>query len=168
LPPSSFHPDSSEAPLQKSLLARRAEDRAREFRYRCAQAVIFGLPVLALQWLVGSLGGSPQEARRWVAILQMLLAGWVVYVAGAGLLAEGILLLPRRVLADLPVAALAVTLYVYSIISVAGVFVRGTPFYEPLFFHWVVLILAGWCGWRWRAFEAVIAGQSNGIRSGGE
>ena len=54
-------------------------DRRREFKYRCAQALIFGLPVLVLQYFGHSLGGSRQEASRWIAILLVSLVA-----AGAG------------------------------------------------------------------------------------
>jgi hypothetical protein len=132
-----------------SLLSRPNEQRAREHRYRCAQAIVFGLPVLALQWFGHGLGGEPDEARRWTAVLQALLAGWVTYIAAAGMLAEGVLLIGRRFTFDLLVAAVALLLYVVSLISSLGVLVRGRPLAGPLFFHIVVILLAGWCGWRW-------------------
>jgi len=135
-----------------SLLNRSSGQRLLEYKYRCAQAVVFGLPVLGLQWFGGSLGGAPGESLRWIAILQALLAGWVTYVGAAGMLAEGAMLLlgpGRRFTVDLLVAAIAISLYLYSVISVLGVFMRGAPFYGPLMFHWSVLILAIWCGWRW-------------------
>ena len=63
----------------------------REFQYRFAQATVFGLPVIALQICGPSLGGA--DAPRWVAILQILLCGWIVYVGAAGILFEGAILL---------------------------------------------------------------------------
>src|SRR5439155_14755490 len=75
------------------LLARPDEQRFREYKYRCAQAIIFGIPVIALQLFGRSLGGP--EAPRWIAILQALLSGWVVYVAAAGMIFEGLILIPR-------------------------------------------------------------------------
>jgi cation transport ATPase len=135
-----------------NLLNRPIEQRLLEYKYRCAQAVVFGLPVLGLQWFGKSLGGAPGESMRWIAVLQALLAGWVTYVSAAGMLAEGVMLLVgsgKRVIADLPVALAAIALYLYSAISVLGVFMRGAPFYRPLLFHVVVLLLAIWCGWRW-------------------
>ena len=76
---------------------------------------MFGLPVLALQWKGTALGGA--EADRWVGILQALLAGWVVYVGAAGMLFEGLILLPRRVMAELIPALLAVAAYLFSLVS---------------------------------------------------
>src|SRR5690349_4428997 len=85
------HPDSS-SPSTGSLprfLTRPASDRLREYKYCCAQAVVFGLPVLALEAWGRSLGG--REASRWVGGFQALLTGWVLYVAAAGMLFEGLL-----------------------------------------------------------------------------
>lgn len=125
-----------------------------EFRYRTAQAIVFGLPVLALQWGGSRLGGAPTESERWIAILQALLAGWVTYVGAAGMLAEGVLLLPSKFSIDLPVAAIAVGLYLFSLISTLGIFFIGRPIYHPLLYHWCVVILAVWCRVRWRALDA--------------
>jgi hypothetical protein len=117
------------------LLNRPTEQRIREFRYRCAQSIIFGLPVLALQWLGPLLGGP--EAPRWVAILQALLAGWIIYVAAAGMLLEGLLIRSWKHFADTFVAVLSIGLYLLSLIGVVRVF------------HWVVLLLIIWTAFRW-------------------
>src|SRR5271156_1761343 len=77
-----------QAPSWSALLDRPRADRAREFRYRLGQAVVFGLPVIALEQFGHHLGGP--ESDRWVGILEALLAGWVVYVGAAGLAFEGI------------------------------------------------------------------------------
>ena len=105
----------------------------REFRYRCAQSIIFGLPVLALQWLGPRLGGP--EAPRWIAILQALLAGWIIYIAAAGMLLEGVI--ARTHLLDTFVALLAIGLYLLSLVGAVRVF------------HWVVLLLMAWTALRW-------------------
>jgi hypothetical protein len=133
----------------QSLLSRPTEQRAREFKYRFAQAVIFGLPVLGLQWFGHLLGGGAEEARRWTAVLQALLTGWVMYVAAAGMLAEGILLIGRRLSLDLPIAAVSILLYLVSLVSAVGVLVQGEPYSGPILFHAIVILLAGWCGGRW-------------------
>ena len=96
------------------LLARPDEQRLREYKYRFSQSVVFGVPVIALQFFGARLG--PVDSGRWVSLLQALLAGWIVYV-NLGMLFEGILLLRERVSADLIVAAIAVALYVASAIS---------------------------------------------------
>src|ERR1700712_820939 len=98
----------------QSLLHRPLEQRVREFKYRFAQSVVFGLPVLALQRYGPQLGWV--EANRWVGVIQMLMAGWVVYVAAAGMLFEGIFLLPGKIAADLFVAIAAVGFYLISVI----------------------------------------------------
>jgi hypothetical protein len=129
------------------LLARPIETRRLEFKYRCAQAVIFGLPVLGLQYFGARLGGA--ESVRWVAILQAVLGGWVVYVAAAGMFFEGILTLSRGVAADLVVSTLAIAAYLWSLGSVLAIFMTGNLGYEPLLFHLCVMLLAVWSGLRW-------------------
>ena len=131
----------------QNLLARPDDQRLREYKYRFSQAVVFGLPVVALQWKGYSLGGA--EADRWVGILQALLAGWVVYVGAAGMLFEGLILLPRRVTADLLPALLAVAAYLFSLISVLHVPLDGRLGYRPLLFHVSVVIVAAWTGVQW-------------------
>src|SRR5688572_19887716 len=92
------------------LLARPLDQRLREYKYRCAQSLVFGLPVVALQYIGTSLGGP--EAPRFVAIIQMLLAGWVMYVGAAGMLVEGAILFEKgKFLWDLAVATCAIGLY---------------------------------------------------------
>jgi cation transport ATPase len=152
-------PHESRSSYIDPILDRPVEQRRTEFRYRCAQAVIFGLPVLGLQVWGHSLGGSPEEAQRWVALLEALLSGWVTYVGAAGLLVEGIATLAAGLfrpvlLADSLVAIAAMGLYLFSAISTLGIFLRGRPMYHPLMFHWVVIVLAIWCCGRWTALRA--------------
>jgi cation transport ATPase len=140
-PPS--HPITSVS----ALLARTDDERLREYKYRFSQAAVFGLPVIALQVWGRALGGP--ESDRWVGILQALLAGWVVYVGAAGMLFEGLILLPRRVTPDLFAAALAVGTYLFSLTSVLHVLVAGRLWYRPLLFHVSVLVVAIWTGIQW-------------------
>ena len=122
------------------LLQRPPDQRRREYQYRFAQSVVFGLPVLALQRYGPSLGGP--ESGRWVAVLQALLAGWVIYVGAAGMLFEGLVwLVRRRFSADLAPAATAVGLYLLTLVRLAT---GRSPW-----FHWVVLIVAVWTGLCW-------------------
>src|SRR4051794_34598570 len=86
VPPHSAEIDSS-ARLHE-LLSRPRDARLREYKYRFAQSVVFGLPVLALQWWGGSLG--PLDAQRWASLLQSIMCGWVLYV-NLGMLLEGLL-----------------------------------------------------------------------------
>ncbi len=129
------------------LLQRPADQRLREYKYRFSHAIVFGLPVLALQLWGRALGGP--ESDRWAGILQALLAGWVVYVGAAGMLFEGLILLPRRVIADLIPALVAVLAYLFSLISVLHVLFTGQLWYRPLLFHVSVLIVATWTGLQW-------------------
>ena len=129
------------------LLARPADQRLREYKYRFAQSAVFGLPVLALQWIGRSLGGP--EADRWVAIFQALLTGWVVYVGAAGMLFESVLRLGRRQLAaDLVPSAAAVALFVVGARRTALLVANAASVPAPTF-HWSVLILIGWTALRW-------------------
>jgi hypothetical protein len=130
----------------ENLLARPDEQRLREYKYRFSQSVVFGLPVVALQFCGPLLG--PTDSDRWVSLLQALLAGWVVYV-NLGMLAEGVLLLGRGVRADLIVSALAAGLYAYSVVSATVGVITGRLWYRPLTFHVCVILLAAWTGWRW-------------------
>jgi cation transport ATPase len=151
--------DSSTAPNSiESLLARPLDQRIREFKYRFAQAVVFGLPVLALQRYGRSLGWV--EADRWVGLLQLALTGWVVYVAAAGMLFEGfVLLVRRRIQIDFIIALIAVALFLVSAASIAHLIFRGSLWFPPRF-DAVVALLIVWCGWRWWWLRArSLAGQ---------
>jgi cation transport ATPase len=130
----------------QTLLDRPLEQRVREFKYRFAQSVVFGLPVLALERFGPALGWV--EANRWVGVLQMLLAGWVVYVAAAGLMFEGILMLPRQISVDLLIATAAVVFYVISVVCVLYVLLLAKVWHQPMF-HLSILLLIPWTGFRW-------------------
>ena len=144
--PQPLPPQPPAATALEATLSRPRPERIREYKYRFAQSVVFGLPVLALQEFGPSLGGP--EAGRWVAVLQALLAGWVVYVAAAGMLFESALLLIRRRFSpDLPAAAVAVGAYLIGLSRALGL-VLGSAGSTPSF-HWAVVILAAWTGLRW-------------------
>ena len=136
------------------LLARPPEQRTREYQYRFAQSVVFGLPVIALVLWGNRLG--PLDAQRWGSVMQMLLAGWVIYV-NLGMIFEGALILRRRVTADFLVATLALGLFLFSAISVAHVFVAGTLWYRPLLFWAQVIVLAAWTGFSWWRMARIVA-----------
>lgn len=138
--------DASDSRLT-ALLARPDDQRLREYKYRFSQAVVFGLPVLALQLWGRALGGT--ESDRWVGILQALLAGWVVYVGAAGMLFEGLIRLPQRMMPDLIPAFAAVLAYTFSVVSVLHVLFTGELWYRPLLFHVSVLVVALWTGLQW-------------------
>ena len=145
---------SPPAPLDQ-LLARPAAERRREYRYRFGQVVVFGLPVLALQLWGTALGG--REAPLWVALFQALLTGWIMYVAAAGMLFEGVLVFARRrrLPGDLVVAGFAAGLFGVSLIQLARVLVASRPGLQPLFppsrmhFHWAILLLGAWSALQW-------------------
>ncbi len=132
----------------ETLLVRPPEQRIREFQYRFAQAMVFGLPVIFLQYVGPSLGGP--ESDKWIGLLQALLSGWATYVGAAGMLFEGMILLSRRKpTLDGLVALSAIGMYFFSAISVFGIIFRGALFYRPLLFHVVIIVLIAWTGYRW-------------------
>jgi cation transport ATPase len=133
----------------KQLLGRPRDQRRREYGYRCAQSLVFGVPVVALHYFGTSLGGP--EAPRYVAVLQALLCGWVMYVGAAGMLAEGWLLLRarRRASVDGVVAVTAILVYILSLVAAVQILMARR--HLPLFFHVSVLIVATWTGIRWAA-----------------
>ena len=133
----------------EQVLARPPGERVREFKYRFAQSLVFGLPVLALHWLGPALGGA--EAPRWTGLFQTLLAGWVMYVAAVGMIFEGALLLVRRkvVTPDSVVAAIALAIYGVGVVAWAMLLIPGVTSRLPMPFHYSVMLLTAWCGGRW-------------------
>jgi len=135
-------------PTLAQLLDRPAADRIREYRYRFGQSIVFGLPVLALQFFGYSLGGA--DSQRWVGVFQALLTGWIIYIAAIGPLFESILRLARgQVSAELFVSFVAVAMYVCSLISVLYVPFTGHVGFRPLLFHYVVALLITWAAMNW-------------------
>ena len=153
--PSSPAADSAAA-SPAAVLDRSPAERSREYRYRFGQSVVFGLPVVALQWFGRSLGGP--EADRWVTLFQALLAGWVLYVAATGMMTEGVLILlaKRRVTLviglDMLVACLCTAGYVFGLALPLGLLTHRT-FAWPATFHWWVLTLSCWSGVRWASLS---------------
>ena len=140
------HPDTTNQVEQ--LLARPLDQRRREYKYRCAQSLVFGLPVVALQYFGVALGGP--EAPRYVAILQALLAGWVMYVGAAGMTFEGWMRMSRlRFSADFLVALVAILIYVISLWATVQITFTGSALHPK--FHHAVLIVVIWTGLRWTA-----------------
>jgi cation transport ATPase len=135
------------------VLARPLDQRVREHKYRCAQALVFGLPVIALQYFGARLGGA--EAPRWIAIMQIVLTGWILLVGGTGMLSEGAMLLAarRKLSADFVVASAAAALFIYSVFA--------TLIGWPRVFHGVVVLMVIWSGARWFALSRQLtAGRS--------
>jgi hypothetical protein len=128
--------------LLSDLVNRPRAVRFKEFKYRCAQSLIFGLPVLALQYFGPRLGGP--EAPRWIGVLQALLSGWILYIAAAGMLLEGLIAPSRRTLPDMLVGVVATLLYLVSLFLVLPVFLTGRPLHHALAFHWMVVLLMFW------------------------
>ena len=109
--------------------------------------MVFGIPVLALQFLGPRLSGS--DSARWTGLLQSLLGGWIVYIGAVPLIAEGFLLIAQRQFKiDMLIALGALVLY---ILGVAGWIMtlrgRAAPF--PSAFSCSVVILVLWSGVQW-------------------
>jgi cation transport ATPase len=144
------HAKLTDTPHERSLahlLARPRDQRLREYKYRCAQSLVFGIPVVLLHYFGHLLGGA--EARLWSALLQIPLAGWVMYVGAAGMLFEGLLLLRRRVTLELLVACASIVTYLYSAgATLLWLLARDPP--RTLLFHASVILIAAWTGIQWR------------------
>jgi hypothetical protein len=123
-------------------VTRTVSEASRFYKYSFAQTLVFGLPVLALQFFGYSLG--PADADRWVPILQAILTGWIIYIAAAGMLFER-----RGLTADFVVALLAVLVYISSLVSVCHILATARLWYRPLLFHVVVMVLGAWTGLQW-------------------
>jgi len=137
----------TEDPSIQTILNRPSSERLREYKYRFAQCMVFGLPVLALQLFGHNLGGP--ESARWIGLLQTLLTGWVMYVGAVGMLVEGVMSIAGgKFKPDLVVAALAMILYG---LGVAGwiMILRGTGAFFPRAFGLAVLLLICWSGLQW-------------------
>lgn len=138
-------PDPDPPSEINSILNRPASERLREYKYRFAQSMVFGLPVIALQYLGPILGGP--EAGRWVGMLQTLLAGWVMYVGAMGMLVEGILL--KKFTADALVATTAIGLYLFALSGFIPMVLTGQISGAHDVFDWAVIVIVSWTGIQW-------------------
>lgn len=105
---------------------------------------MFGLPVIALQHFGLRLGG--EEAALWVGLMQMILAGWIMYVSAAGMLVEGFLL--RKPTADSIVALSTMLLYLASAAGWARLLLQHSQNSRTFWFDIAVIVLIIWCGAR--------------------
>ena len=92
--------------------------------------------------------GGP-ESPRWIAVLQALLSGWILYVAAAGMVVEAILLPTLNRVPDAIVGSVAICLYLFSLVCVVPIFITGRMLGGPILFHCAVLLLGGWTALRW-------------------
>src|SRR3954468_22807068 len=125
-PKPSARPPSARPPekIIQELIHRPLEQRLLEHNYRCAQSIVFGLPVIGLQ-IFGATLGVP-EAARWVAIFQATLSVWVTYIAATGMISEGVVVLlrQRRVTNDLFVGFIALILELTCVLSVSHLLIN--------------------------------------------
>jgi cation transport ATPase len=128
-------------------LNRPVAERLREHKYRFAQCMVFGLPVLALYSFGARLGGP--EAARWIGLMQALLAGWCLYLAALPMLSESLMLMAMgKVKIELLIAVAAMILYVVG--AIGWIFtLLGRPALMPSAFAFAVLILILWSGMQW-------------------
>jgi hypothetical protein len=137
-------PPAVNEPVEQ-LLDRPRTERCREYRYRFGQSMVFGFPVIGLALFGPSLGGP--EAGRWIGLLQLLLAGWVIYVGALAMLIEAVL--RRRVTVDAFIAALASALYLLGAGGVTCLFATGRSHHQQWAFASEVVVLCAWNGAQW-------------------
>jgi cation transport ATPase len=130
-----------------SILNRPISERIREHKYRFAQCMVFGLPVMALYFFGPRLGGP--ETGRWIGLLQLLLGGWCLYIGALPLLSEGAMLLAMgKFRFDLLVGLAAAIVYVVG--AVGWIFIlRGERPPMPSAFAITVVVLIVWSGVQW-------------------
>ena len=151
-----FPPDADS--ILHQMLQRGDAERARENRYRMAQAIVFGFWVIVLDWTGDRLGG--RDAGLWSGAFQSLLSAWVVYVGAAGMGFEGIVRLyirPRQFTWDLPVAIAAAASWLWGFLSLSIGFAAahaGRFYPRPAGpgFDLCIWVLAIWTGARYRYF----------------
>ncbi len=130
-----------------SILNRPISERIREHKYRFAQCLIFGLPVLALHFFGAKLGGP--EAGRWTGLLAALLAGWCLYVGAVPLLSEGMMLLAQRQFKmQLLIGCGAMAFYIVGVVGWIMA-LRGGPAPFAAAFAYAVVLLVVWSGVNW-------------------
>jgi cation transport ATPase len=134
-------------PTIQSILNRPILERIREHKHRFAQCTVFGLPVLALQFLGPQLGGP--EAGRWIGLLQALLSGWCLYLAALPMLSESMMLLSLgKVKLELFISSATIVLYLLGVVG--WIFtLRGRAALLPSAFGLAVIILIAWSGVQW-------------------
>ena len=135
----------------QSILNRPISERIREHKYRFAQCMVFGLPVLALYFFGPKVGGP--EAARWIGLLQALLAGWCLYLAALPLLTESAMLLAMgKFRFELLIAVAAMILYVVGLVG--WIFtLRGRAALMPSAFSIEVALLIAFSGVQWLRFS---------------
>lgn len=132
----------------ESLLDRPPAERLREWKYRFAQSFVFGLPVLALQFFGYKLGGP--ESARWVGLLQTLLAGWIIYIGAIAVFVEGLLFLSQSKLTlNLILSAVAIALYIFSVIAWATILFQSRPWPAAPRFDLSVALILFWSALQW-------------------
>ena len=131
---------------EHELLNRPVAERIREYKYRFAQSAVFGMPVLALHFIGPQLGGP--EAPRWIGLLEMLLAGWVVYVGVLAMVVEA--MMRKKISLDSIIASLALLSYLIAAISFLRAMILAQGFHLYWGFPAAVLISIALNGARWK------------------
>ena len=101
--------------------------------------------MIALQHVGLRLGGD--EAAVWVGLMQMILAGWILYVSAAGMLIEALFL--RKPTADALVAVLAMVTYAASALGWVRLLLQHSQHSRAFWFDIAVIVLIIWCAARW-------------------
>ncbi len=143
------------------------EEAARQWKGRLAQALVYGLPAVALHYvapILAEAGGSRKFLYPW--FFEMLLAGWVCVVGAWPVLWQGALSLAHlRMTAELFFTAVLLGAFVPSAVGVATIVVRAEPWFSPNgpTFHAVVVLVwsAAWQRWRAARHGSRLAGRAD-------
>lgn len=120
-----FKPDNDLALLRDQM--------RREYRARFSQALVFGLPALAVHYLepiLASGGGHNAGSLAFPWLLQLVLVGWAIWVAALPIIWQGIWsLIHLRPTADLLTTAIVLLAYIPSAFGVASLLFINEPWF---------------------------------------
>jgi len=113
------------------------EQMVREYRARFSQALVFGLPALALHYLgpmlTGGGGASNTSGGGGMAypwLLEMVLVGWSLWVAGLPILWQGFAsLIHLRATADLLTTMIVMLSFIPSAVGVVSLLFTSVPWF---------------------------------------
>lgn len=156
------------------------DQMTREYRARFAQSLVFGLPALAVHYLgpmLASGGGQSAGSMAFPWLLEMVLVGWALWVAGLPLLWQGAWsLIHLRPTADLLTTTIVMFAFVPSAVGVGSLLFIAEPWFgsptaphsgtQPLAgpaFHIAILAVMIATGQRWLMHRQVekLSGRGN-------
>lgn len=109
------------------------EQMTREYRARLAQSLVFGLPALAVHYLgpmLASGGGQSAGSMAFPWLLEMVLVGWALWVAGLPVLWQGAWsLMHLRPTADLLTTAIVMIAFIPSVVGLGSLLFIAEPWF---------------------------------------